>query len=572
MLRLEQKVCTLRTINRKLENCVDVGRRNTHTLINPAYTHVDRRDLTHPAYCQTTLKDPEMSNNISKNENDPYKEVIRGGLKLKKGKSKLKKKKKESVDLKSIDITIHKDADATVTYKTPAEIAFEKRQLQNQFERLAKKAAISHREKVEKFNQQMSELTEFNDIPKVSWTNSVELVAEGNENGPSTSNVVKDKLVPSYTYNSWKRLRDVCRALQETQAVAIFQREKLDRLLESEEENRQLAEQAQCQQVELRALRDYVERQKCRVMTCRMKLIHFNDEKFQKDITTSKRSHEVIKMQEELLKRKTALSLAKDNLHLIASHLAWRRRKMVGDLMRIYVINLNATPEARLLPSTCTCHSVACITGLHLPDSSSTLGHSDVEVSAAIGYVVQILSLLSRIYNFPYQYSMYFFGSKSTIKDPVLDETYPLYGISRNREKFEEGMSLLNRNISQLRWSFGITTRKLGKTLPNLQDLLLHIVDERIDASQNLVFRRPSVNCGTIENLNISSYKFAKQNTELNQGIKSSKVDAPFLCRQTSIGSNKSTLLLDSSAIAALTLISPQNDENNGPKKITSTR
>ncbi|VDO12891.1 unnamed protein product [Brugia timori] len=81
--------------------------------------------------------------------------------------------KRESVDLKSIDITIHKDVDTTVTYKTPAEIAFEKRQLQNQariFERLARKAAVSHREKVEKFNQQMSELTEFNDIPKVSWT------------------------------------------------------------------------------------------------------------------------------------------------------------------------------------------------------------------------------------------------------------------------------------------------------------------------------------------------------------------------------------------------------------------
>ncbi|VDM91404.1 unnamed protein product [Onchocerca ochengi] len=111
-----------------------------------------------------------MSNDISSNNNDPYKEVVRGGLKLKKGKSKFKKKKKENVDVKNIDITIHKDADTTVTYKTAAEITFEKRQLQNQFERLAKKAAVSHREKVEKFNQQMSELTEFNDIPKVSWT------------------------------------------------------------------------------------------------------------------------------------------------------------------------------------------------------------------------------------------------------------------------------------------------------------------------------------------------------------------------------------------------------------------
>lgn len=51
--------------------------------------------------------------------------------------------------------------------------------------------------------------------------------------------------------------------------------------------------------------------------------------------------------------------------------------------------------------------------------------------------------------------------------------------MTRNREKFEEGMSLLNKNISQLRWSFGITTKKVGRTLSNLQDLLLHIVSER---------------------------------------------------------------------------------------------
>ncbi|VDM99540.1 unnamed protein product [Thelazia callipaeda] len=100
---------------------------------------------------------------MSSAENDPYKEVVRGDIHD-------YFQRKENIDLKSIDITIHKDLDATVMYKTPAEIAFERRQLMNQFQRLAKKAAVSHREKVEKFNQQMSELTEFNDIPKVSWT------------------------------------------------------------------------------------------------------------------------------------------------------------------------------------------------------------------------------------------------------------------------------------------------------------------------------------------------------------------------------------------------------------------
>ncbi|VDK59051.1 unnamed protein product [Anisakis simplex] len=97
-------------------------------------------------------------------------EVIKGGLKLKKGGKVFKKKKKERLDLRNIDLTIRRDGDASATHKTAAELAFEKRRKQNQFERLTKKAAVSHREKVERFNAQMSELTEFNDIPKVSWT------------------------------------------------------------------------------------------------------------------------------------------------------------------------------------------------------------------------------------------------------------------------------------------------------------------------------------------------------------------------------------------------------------------
>lgn len=64
----------------------------------------------------------------------------------------------------------------------------------------------------------------------------------------------------------------------------------------------------------------------------------------------------------------------RDNLLLIASHLAWRRRKMVDDLMHIYIINLNTSPEARLIPSACTCNSIASITGLHLPDALSFPG------------------------------------------------------------------------------------------------------------------------------------------------------------------------------------------------------
>ncbi|KIH64752.1 hypothetical protein ANCDUO_04934 [Ancylostoma duodenale] len=114
-------------------------------------------------------------------------EVVKGSLKLKKG--DIFKKKKKKVDPKMIDLTIKKDEKTNTAGKTKAEIAFEKRRQETivsftaldtimeygtcdflQFERMQKKAAVSHRERVEQFNKQMSELTEFNDIPKVSWT------------------------------------------------------------------------------------------------------------------------------------------------------------------------------------------------------------------------------------------------------------------------------------------------------------------------------------------------------------------------------------------------------------------
>ncbi|VDM99538.1 unnamed protein product [Thelazia callipaeda] len=80
------------------------------------------------------------------------------------------------------------------------------------------------------------------------------------------------------------RLRDVCRALQETQERVAVQRKEVETILEEEKEFRELAEQVQCAGVQLKALRDDIEKIKCRIMTCRMKLIHLNDEKFKKGL------------------------------------------------------------------------------------------------------------------------------------------------------------------------------------------------------------------------------------------------------------------------------------------------
>ena len=121
-------------------------------------------------------------------------EFAGGSLKLKApiDKSK-KKKKKKSKDLEksvkqavSIKPDINDKAQAIIEasegqatkseavpknlYKTKAEIAFERAIEKRMEQRILKKAELSHKDRVEIYNKKLDELTEYNDIPKVSWT------------------------------------------------------------------------------------------------------------------------------------------------------------------------------------------------------------------------------------------------------------------------------------------------------------------------------------------------------------------------------------------------------------------
>jgi protein FAM32A len=58
----------------------------------------------------------------------------------------------------------------TLQQKTKAETRFIQRQEKIRDGRVSEKAQLSHREKVESFNNKLGELTEFHDIPKISWT------------------------------------------------------------------------------------------------------------------------------------------------------------------------------------------------------------------------------------------------------------------------------------------------------------------------------------------------------------------------------------------------------------------
>jgi protein FAM32A len=127
-------------------------------------------------------------------------EFLGGSLKLKgtldKEIKKKKKSKKQSADKKvkyasvsRIDATSDKESTSSsmpreesktpttisvqqvkLITKTKAELAFERAIEKRNEERLLKRAEISHKERVENYNRQLDALTEYNDVPKVSWT------------------------------------------------------------------------------------------------------------------------------------------------------------------------------------------------------------------------------------------------------------------------------------------------------------------------------------------------------------------------------------------------------------------
>ncbi|CAL1536550.1 unnamed protein product [Lymnaea stagnalis] len=113
---------------------------------------------------------------------DDYETVQTGGLKLKgvsshaithswRTPSTYKKKDKDKKKMEEMVKTI-KDQEEQITRptKTKAEIAFERAKKKKNEQQILERAAKSHKERIMEFNQQLDNLTEHFDIPKVSWT------------------------------------------------------------------------------------------------------------------------------------------------------------------------------------------------------------------------------------------------------------------------------------------------------------------------------------------------------------------------------------------------------------------
>ncbi|XP_019552154.3 protein FAM32A [Aedes albopictus] len=120
---------------------------------------------------------------------DEYEHVSRGKLKLKSDSEIKKKKKKKSKDKEKLREKVEKalveeshgsgssggeqgrsQGAPPGRVLTKAEESFKKMQEKMQKKRIMDKASMTHKQRVEQFNQHLDSLTEHFDIPKVSWT------------------------------------------------------------------------------------------------------------------------------------------------------------------------------------------------------------------------------------------------------------------------------------------------------------------------------------------------------------------------------------------------------------------
>lgn len=363
----------------------------------------------------------------------------------------------------------------------------------------------------------------------------------------------------SYTYVGWCRLREVCCALKEMREKVAKQRQEIDSILKSEETCRENAAAVQAETVQLHSLQKVIERAKCRLMTVQLKLINVYNDKQARDKETDKRRNEILEMRMDIQKRTATLSLASEALSTESSRLILRRRKMLKELMAIYKIDLEGLPLNRILPNMCSCTSVATIAGLHLPDPRSLMGHAESEVATAAGYVVQLLILISQILNVSLRFPVTFQSSRSCIMNPISTEIFPLYSLARNREKFEDGLYHLNGNIAQLRSDCGLGTPNKYNTLANLHNLLLHLTVEDIEPKflrpiRNVQSPSSVLRTSISDSVMLDHVKRISESRMSSTALSIQTVRSPNRC--SSVDARSSSLLFDSSAIAALNLAS----------------
>lgn len=161
--------------------------------------------------------------------------------------------------------------------------------------------------------------------------------------------------------------------------------------------------------------------------------------------------------------------------------IAAQQKRILTDLLSIFPITPRAGPAASGSPG-----SQFLIRGLHLP-SPPHEDHDDSTISAALGYVAQLLYFLSFYLSCPLRYPIKPLGSRSFIRDDISviqgARTFPLWMKGAVFYRFEYAVFLVNKDVQQLMEWVGIACVDIRYTLANLRAVFEAVTEGEVAAT-----------------------------------------------------------------------------------------
>ncbi|KAF2126699.1 hypothetical protein P153DRAFT_321353 [Dothidotthia symphoricarpi CBS 119687] len=276
------------------------------------------------------------------------------------------------------------------------------------------------------------------------------------------------KVLNSSSYDALMRLSTLDDCIQDALTTRDGIAREIETILESNREAISTVEQVPEAEDSLRTVQAAAAAEKRRVDAVRRK---------RDELTASikSRREKMFAGQAQQTDIDTNLPTQKDNhtgmgdlVDKIEEDVAGQRRRICEDILRIFPIE----------PVPGKSFSFT-IRGLLLPNSEFDDVKEDV-TTAALGYVAQVINLLSPYLSVILPYPITPLGSTSTIEDPLAmghsnqhnPRTYPLYMKGVVRYRFEYGVFLLNKDIEILSNALGLRPVDIRHTLPNLKYLL----------------------------------------------------------------------------------------------------
>ncbi|KAF2272488.1 UV radiation resistance-associated gene protein [Westerdykella ornata] len=302
--------------------------------------------------------------------------------------------------------------------------------------------------------------TSFTDLPVQERLPSVALAPP---KAPADGRVLKTS-----TYDALMRLSTLDDCIQDALATRDRLAEEIETILNKNREAISTLEQVPEAQDRLKTVEAAVAAEKRRVEAIRRRRddlranIDFRKERMEAGTQLECQVGRDLDQERELLQQtNSSIEKTEDDIH-------GQRRRICEDLLKIFPIE-----PVMGKPLLFTIRS--------LPLPNGDFDDADEEkTSAALGYVAQVVSLLSAYLSVLLPYPVTICGSTSTIDDPLAmttgkqphPPTYPLFMKGVVRFRFEYGVFLLNKNIEILSNAVEIRPLDIRHTLPNLKYLL----------------------------------------------------------------------------------------------------